>query len=72
MFFEVLLEITLILIFSSFSRNQNQQFSDSEIFKIPELAVINKSKVPAQHYCAMCICSWVFDNFSCLGKECGV
>ncbi len=46
MFFEVFLEITLILIFSSFSRNQNQQFSDSEIFKIPELPVINKSKVP--------------------------
>jgi hypothetical protein len=49
MFFEVVLEITLILIFSSFSRNQNQQFSDSEIFKIPEPAVSNKSKVPAQH-----------------------
>jgi len=45
MFFEVSLEITSTLIFSSFSRNKNQQLSDSEIFKIPELAVINKSKV---------------------------
>ncbi len=73
MFFEVVLEITLILIFSSFSRNQNQQFSlILKYLKYQNLQLLTKAKYPLNTSVQCAFVPGYFDNFSALGKECGV